>query len=182
MKVVLTQDMQKLGRAGDVKKVADGYARNYLIPQGLAIAATPAALKKVDEIKRRVAKEQERLVAEMSGLAGRINGLTLTFHARAAETGKLYGSITPADIAKTLMHETGVEIDRRKVESEPLRDLGSHQVKVHLATGIEPEITVLILREGEEAPAPAEAVPALEDEAPPEDAEPALEMSEEVTT
>lgn len=192
MKVVLTQDMHKLGRAGEVKKVADGYARNYLIPQGIAIPATPAALKKVEAIKRRVAREQEKLAAEMAGLAGRINGMILTFHARAAETGKLYGSITPHDIVKALAQQTGVEIDRRKVESEPLRELGTHQVKIHLGAELEPEITVHILREGEEAPAPiptqavapapgsgveAGSAPALEEAPAP--AEEALEAPEE---
>jgi len=155
MKVVLTQDMHKLGRAGDVKKVADGYARNYLIPQGLAIAATSGALKQVEEIKRRVAKEQAKLAAEMAGLAGRITGLTLTFHARAAESGKLYGSVTPGDIVKALARETGVEIDRRKVESEPLREIGTHQVRIRLAADLTPEVTVVILREGEAGTAPA---------------------------
>ncbi len=182
MKVVLTQDMPKLGRAGEVKKVADGYARNYLIPHGFAIPATPAALKQVEEIKRRVAKEQERLAAELAQVAARIQGMTLTFHARAAESGKLYGSITPAQIVEALAEQTGVEIDRRKVESEPLRELGTHTVRIRLAPDLQPEITVVILREGEEAPAPtstettAPAQPALS-AAPTPEAE-ALEQPE----
>jgi large subunit ribosomal protein L9 len=188
MKVLLTQDLHKLGRAGEVKKVTDGYARNYLIPQGIAIPATPAALKKVEDIKRRVAKEQERMAAEMAGLAGRIGGMTLVFHARAAESGKLYGSVTPHDIVKALAEATGVEIDRRKVEAEPLRELGQHPVKIRLGADIEPEVIVYIVREGEEAPAPIPteaAAPADEtlalDEAPTPEEE-ALEMPEEITS
>lgn len=174
MKVVLTQDIPKLGRAGEVRKVADGYARNYLIPQGFAIPATPAALKQVEEIKRRVAREQERLATELAQVAARIQGMTLTFQARAAESGKLYGSITPTHIVEALAERTGVQIDRRKVESEPLRELGAHTVKIHLAPDLQPDITVVILREGEEAPAPVST----ETAAPAPEAQ-ALEQPEE---
>lgn len=95
MKVLLVKDVYKLGRAGDVKRVADGYGRNFLIPQGLAVLATPGALKQVSRI--RTAADEKRTVAnkEMSGVAEALSKITLYFPAKAGETGKLYGSITP---------------------------------------------------------------------------------------
>ncbi len=98
MKVLLLKDVYKLGRAGDVKKVADGYGRNYLLPQGLAVIATPGALKQVDYIRRTAASQREQMNLELGSVAQRLEGLKLVFPTKAGETGKLYGSITTAMI------------------------------------------------------------------------------------
>lgn len=149
MKVLLIKDVYKLGRAGDVKKVADGYARNYLIPQGLAILATPGALKRAEAIRAQAAARRAALNNELSGLAQRINGLVLTFPARASETGKLYGSVTPQMIAEAINQKLGTQINRHQVETEPIRTLGEHRARVRLTVDLLPEVHIIVHREGE---------------------------------
>lgn len=149
MKVLLLEDVYKLGRAGDIKKVADGYGRNYLIPQGLAVLATPATLKQVEHIRARAAAKRSALNQELSALAEKLEKLVLTFPARAGETGKLYGSITHQMIAEAINQKLGVSIDRRQVDTQPLRSLGEHKVRIRLTMDLVPEITVLVHREGE---------------------------------
>ncbi|KPL84467.1 hypothetical protein SE15_05035 [Thermanaerothrix daxensis] len=149
MKVLLIKDVYKLGRAGDVKKVADGYARNYLIPQGLAILATPGALKRAEAIRAQAAARRAALNNELSGLAQRINGLVLTFPARASETGKLYGSVTPQMIAESINQKLGTQINRHQVETEPIRTLGEHHARVRLTVDLLPEVRIIVHREGE---------------------------------
>ena len=181
MKVVLTQDVLKLGRAGDIKTVRDGYGRNYLIPQGLAVLATSGAVRQAEEIRKRALRHREQMANEYSALAARINEVALSFQAKAGETGRLYGSITPAAIASRLSDKLGLEIDRRKIDTPPLRDLGQHRVAVHLAADIIGTCTVNIIREGEverkAAPAPqatqAPAETAPEAEVPPAEPVPA---------
>jgi len=149
MKVLLLEDVYKLGRAGDVKRVADGYGRNYLIPQGLAVLATPGALKQVKHIRARAETSRATLNQEMSGIAERLAKLTLAFPARAGETGKLYGSITAQMIADAIQDKLGVDIDRRQLDAEPLRTLGEHSVHVRLTIDLVPEVRVIVYREGE---------------------------------
>jgi len=163
MKVLLLKDVFKLGRAGDIKRVADGYGRNFLLPQGLAVLATPGALKQVERIKTEATIQRNALNEELSEVAGQLNGTRLSFSARASETGKLYGSITTQMIADSLSEKTGVEINRRQVFAQPLKSLGEHNVEIRLTVDLVPEITVIVNREGEE---PAEVViqqPALPD-------------------
>ena len=102
MKVLLLKDVYKLGRAGDVKKVAAGYGRNYLIPQGMAVMATPDAVKMAERIRVSADKERQVLNQELSGVADQINGMVLTFAARASETGRLYGSVNNNMIAEVI--------------------------------------------------------------------------------
>jgi large subunit ribosomal protein L9 len=148
MKVLLTRDVDKLGRAGTVTTVADGYARNYLIPKGLALPATESALKQADSFRAVEAKRVDKLHQEATALAERLAGVSVSFKARAGEKDKLYGSITSADIAAALAEEIGVEIDKRKIElGEPLRELGTHQVTVRLAAELTPQVTVIVERE-----------------------------------
>lgn len=149
MKVLLVKDVYKLGRAGDVKRVADGYGRNYLLPQGLAVLATPGALKQVEYIRKQASESRAALNKEMSGVAEALKNIVLTFPAKAGETGKLYGSITPQMIAEALHERTGVEITRRQLDSEPIRNLGEHKLHVRLTVDLTPEITVIVHREGE---------------------------------
>jgi large subunit ribosomal protein L9 len=193
MKVLLVKDVYKLGRAGDVKRVADGYGRNFLIPQGLAVLATSGALKQVDQIRAQADAKRAVLNEEMSSVAEALNELTLTFPVKAGETGKLYGSITPAMIAEAIKDKTGVEIGRRQLDFEPIRTLGMHQVEIRLTIDLIPQITVIAHREGEtpettlaelEAKAEAEAAAeeeALEEERAEEEAE-AVEAQVEVET
>jgi large subunit ribosomal protein L9 len=157
MRVLLLKDVYKLGHAGDVKRVADGYARNFLIPQGLATLASAGALARADSIRASADKQRVVLNNELGGLAERINGLTLTFAARAGETGKLYGSITSAQIAEAITAQLGESVDRRNVGHQPLRELGEHKVPVRLTADLIPSVTVIVHREGE---SPAEAAAA----------------------
>src|SRR4051812_40753934 len=143
MKVVLQDEVKGLGATGDVKDVADGYARNYLIPRRLATPATAAALKNVEAQRASVAKRQAQLDAEARALAERLGGMTLTLKARVGSQNRLYGSITNADIATALGQELGAPFDRRKlVLEEPLRELGTHSVPVHLAHDVSATLTV----------------------------------------
>jgi large subunit ribosomal protein L9 len=156
MKVLLIKDVYKLGHAGDVKKVADGYGRNYLIPQGLAVLATPGAVKQAEHIRKQAAVERAILNKEMSGVADIISDLVLTFPAKAGETGKLYGSVTTQMIADAIKEETEVEVNRRDIDTEPIRNLGEHKVNVRLTVDLIPEITVIVHRESEKPTLPGE--------------------------
>jgi large subunit ribosomal protein L9 len=149
MKVLLLQDVYNLGRAGDIKKVANGYGRNYLIPQGLAVLATPGSLTQVDRIREKADKRRAILNEEMSGVAEELKGVQLLFPARAGETGKLYGSVTTQMIASELTEKLNVEITKRMIDSQPIRLLGMHNVNVRLTIDLIPEVSVVIYREGE---------------------------------
>lgn len=149
MKVLLLRDVYKLGRAGDVKKVADGYGRNYLLPQGLAVMASEGAVKQAGKIREKAEAERTRLNQELGSLAEQLQGLRLAFPARAGETGKLYGSITTAMIAEAIEKATGASIDKRQVDSEPVKSLGVHTASIRLTIDLVPEVTLLVHREGE---------------------------------
>jgi large subunit ribosomal protein L9 len=149
MKVLLLEDVYKLGRAGDVKKVADGYGRNYLLPHGLAVLATAGALKQVEEIRSRANSRRSALNQEMGSVADKLANLALAYPARAGETGKLYGSITTQMIADSIKAKTGVTVDRRQVDVQPIRTLGEHKVHIRLTMDLVPEIRVIVHREGE---------------------------------
>ena len=148
MKVLLTETVDNLGSAGEVKKVADGYARNFLIPKGLAVPATAGVLKEAELRRRAEARRQQQEEAKGESLARTLSQVTLTFQAKAGETDKLYGSITNADIAEALERETGQAIDKRKVElEEPIRELGSYYVPIKLLPDLAPRVTVIVERE-----------------------------------
>lgn len=156
MKVVLRKDVEKLGEAGSVQNVSGGYARNFLIPQGLAVYATDGELKTAahnQAVKdRKIARQEQQL----QSLADKIQGLELSFTARAGDTGRLFGSIGSADVAEQVSAKVGEEIDRRKVVlSEPIRTLGTHNVEIHLVGKLRPTVTVTVAAEevAEEAPA-----------------------------
>lgn len=151
MKVLLIEDVYNLGRAGDVKKVANGYGRNYLLPQGLAVLATPQAMLDIEKIREAADNRRQILNEEMAGVAESMQGVQLVFPARAGETGKLYGSITTLMIADELSKKIGVEINKRQIHSQPLRLLGLHKINVRLTMDLTPEIDVVIYREGESA-------------------------------
>ena len=166
MKVLLLKDVYKLGRAGDVKKVADGYGRNYLLPQGLAVLATPGALRQVEGIRTQAATTRATLNQEMSGVAEKLAKLVLVFPAKAGETGKLYGSITSQMIVEAIQAKAGVKLDRRQLDTQPIRNLGEHKVHIRLTMDLIPEVTVIVHREGEapELPVDKSAEPVAEAE------------------
>ena len=177
MKVLLLKDVYKLGRAGDVKKVADGYGRNFLIPQRLAVLATPGAVKQAESIRTRATAQRDVLNKEMGGIADRLTGLVIGFGVRAGETGKLYGSITNQMIADEISRKTKQTVDRRMIEMQPIRTLGEYKATVRLTVDLTPEVRVIVHREGDTpealkqqaAPAPvAEAAPAETTETPAE--------------
>lgn len=149
MKVMLIKDVYKLGRAGDVKKVADGYGRNFLIPQGLAVLATPGALKQIDRIRSQAEIRRAEQNQELKGLAGEIEGVVLTFSAKAGETGKLYGSITTQNVADALQEKVRYEVKRHQIDMQPIRNLGEFNAYVRLTMDLVPEIKIIVHREGE---------------------------------
>ncbi len=162
MKVLLKQDIENIGLAGEVHKVSDGYGRNYLLPQGLAVVASPGMMKQAVVWRKKAEARRAELHAEYEALSQKIEEVTLTFTARAGETGKLYGSITTTQIADDLNEVLGTEIDRRKVGVEPLRQLGEHKVVVRLSGDFQPELTVIIENEAGET-GPAIAAPEYEE-------------------
>jgi len=149
MKVMLIKDVYKLGRAGDIKKVADGYGRNFLIPQGLAVLATAGAVAQAEKIRMQADEKRAVLNNELSGVSDILSKLVLTFPVRAGETGKLYGSITPAMIADAIKAKSDIEVNRRQLDFEPIRNLGKHTARVRLTIDLVPEIAVIVHREGE---------------------------------
>lgn len=151
MKVMLIKDVYKLGRAGDVKKVADGYGRNFLIPQGLAVLATAGALKQIEKIKGKAEVRRTEQNTELKGLADQINGVNLDFTVKAGETGKLYGSITTQDVATALQEKVRFEVKRQQVDMQPIREIGEYTAHIRLTMDLVPEIKIVVHREGEVA-------------------------------
>jgi len=156
MKVLLVKDVYKLGRAGDVKKVADGYGRNFLLTQRLAVLATPGTLKSAEKIRAQGEIQRAALNNELQDLADHVKGITLTFAAKAGETGKLYGSITTQDVATAIQEQTRYEVKRQQIDMQPIREIGEFKAHVRLTVDLVPEIQIIVHREGEAAEAPAE--------------------------
>jgi large subunit ribosomal protein L9 len=148
VKVILTQDVPKLGKSGEMKVVADGYATNYLIPKSLAVPAAGGAYRawQHDIASREDKRQRERAEAEIA--ATRIASTTLTMGVKVGEGGKLYGSITAKDIADALGRR-GIEIDRHKIElDEPLKTLGTYKVAIKVYSGMTSEVTVVVEPKG----------------------------------
>jgi large subunit ribosomal protein L9 len=150
MKVILQKPADNLGNPGDIVEVADGYARNYLIPRGVAIRAQKGALKHAEVLKKGHAARLSRQKGEYEALASKlIAGGPLRVAARAGEAGKLFGSVTAADIAEAVATQAGVQVDRRDVHlDEPIRSIGVHEVRVKLFHEVEPVLTVEVIAEG----------------------------------
>lgn len=148
MKVILTKDVAKLGRSGELKSVADGFATNYLIPQRLAVPAAGGAYRawQHDIAAREEKREKERSEAEIT--ATRIASTTLTMGVKVGEGGKLYGSITTKEIAEALARR-GIEVDRHKIDLEdPLKSLGTYKVAIKVFGGLTPEVTIVVEPKG----------------------------------
>jgi len=145
MKVIFLEDVPKVARAGEIKEVADGYSRNFLIPQKLALPVTRQDMSVIEAQIRVRARRQAQTEAEMIELANNVDGKEIILKARAGQKGRLYGSITLADIASELETATGAVIDKRKIELQnPIRQLGSYEVSIRLAKDIVPKITVTV--------------------------------------
>lgn len=157
MKVLLKEDVDNLGYAGEVHTVADGFGRNFLLPKGLAVKATPDVMKQAESWRKHAENRRAELRAEHDLLSDKIRAVTLTFTSRAGDSGKLYGSITTVQIADKLNEVLGTDIDRRKVGTESLRQLGEHQVVVRLSADHHPEFTVIVAPEGGAPVQPAAA-------------------------
>ncbi|HEY9121422.1 MAG TPA: 50S ribosomal protein L9 [Brevefilum sp.] len=149
MKVLLIKDVYKLGRAGEIKKVAAGYGRNYLIPKGFALPATPGAMQQAERIKVKATERRAALNEELGDVAEVLDGKKLTFAVKAGETGRLYGSVSDDDIIEAIQANFEIELEKRQVETEPIRQLGTYKVPIHLTMDLMPEITVIVYREGE---------------------------------
>ena len=167
MKVLLKEDVEKLGYAGEVHTVADGYGRNYLIPRGYAVKATDQAMNQAKIWREKASARRAQLKARHEELSQRISAVTLTFVAKAGETGKLYGSVTTNHIVDKLNEKLGTSLSHQLVEGEPLRQLGTHPVTVRLSGDYQPQVTVVIQSE-EEAAAAAAPAPVAEAPAAPE--------------
>jgi len=145
VKVIFLSNVAGAGKTGEVKEVADGYARNYLLPRGLAVLATPAALKMTENQRQALAQRQARLHSQELEVAGRLEGVEVRLQARVGAGGRLYGSVTAADIAEEIARLSGLDIDKKKIELEaPIRHLGSYQVTVKLSQGVAPKVRVIV--------------------------------------
>jgi large subunit ribosomal protein L9 len=147
MKVILTADVYKHGVAGEIIDVADGFARNWLIPQRLAKKATPGALKELDNLRAQAAERKAALEDRLNQLARQIDGVELFFGRKASPTGKLFGSVTTSEIAAELNRVTGIDINRRRISQTALREIGTHLVPVRLGTEISPQLRITVVRE-----------------------------------
>ena len=156
MKVVFLQDVPNVARAGDVKDVADGYSRNYLIPKKLAVVATSAELNRLESQRKAEVRRQARTEQDAEAFAKVLQDTTVVLKMRAGTKDKLYGSVTSADIAKEIKKLTKQDIDKRKIElEEPIRDLGSHQISIKLTKDTTATVHVVIEAEAEPEAKPA---------------------------
>ena len=145
MRVVLKREVAGLGRPGEVKDVADGYAQNFLLPKGLAVEATAGELKRVAQERASLQAKKDRAHEDAEALAKRLEATTLTFALKAGKDGKTFGSVTSKDIAESLKREAKIDVEKTKIHLEdPLRTLGVHKVEVRLLTDIRPKITVAV--------------------------------------
>jgi large subunit ribosomal protein L9 len=145
VRVILKREVTGLGRAGDIKDVAGGYAQNFLLPRGLAVEASAGELRRIAQQRASEKAREERAHGEAEALAKRLESVTLVFKLKAGEQGKTFGSVTNKDIAEALQRETHVAVDKAKIHLEdPLRALGVHRVELRLAPDVRAQITVAV--------------------------------------
>src|SRR5689334_24619351 len=147
MEVILREAVQHLGNAGEVVKVKDGYARNYLLPKGLAYPATEGNKKRITFEADRLAKQRAAERESAEGEAGKLAGVSLTFAVKVGEEEKLYGSVTASDVQRKL-EELNIKVDKRKIDlPEPIRELGEYQVGIKIHPEVRPEVRVTVVKE-----------------------------------
>ena len=145
MRVILKREVRGLGRPGDVKDVADGYAQNFLLPRGLAIEATAGELKHLAQERQADRAKKDRAHGDAEELATRLASLRLVFRLKAGEQGKTFGSVTNKDVAESLKRDHGIEIDRTKIVlAEPLKTLGSHEIEIRLLPDVRAKVAVAV--------------------------------------
>jgi len=143
MKVILQKPVEKLGVPGDMVDVADGYARNYLMPRGLAVQASKGGVKHVESLKRAHSTRVSQARAEAETEAERLTATPIRVKARVGEEGRLFGSVTAGEVAEEIERQTGIKIDRHDVHlDEPIRSIGVHEVRVHLFAEVDPVVSV----------------------------------------
>jgi large subunit ribosomal protein L9 len=148
MEVLLLKNVDGVGSAGQVKKVTDGYARNYLLPRKLAVVASTGAIKQAESIKEAAARRDAKTLAEAQELARQLGQIMLTFHAKAGEGDRLFGSITSGDIAESLARDKGITVDKRKIELDnPIKELGTRAVAIKLHPEVTAQVQVVVERE-----------------------------------
>jgi large subunit ribosomal protein L9 len=148
VKVVLRDDVENVGRKGDLIEVTDGFARNFLVPRGLAMKATKGVVQQAEAMRRNREARDARDREAAQALADQLTGKRIELRARAGEGGRLFGSVTSADVADAVRAQTGVELDRRKTQlSEPLKELGAVEVRVKLHADVEVNLTVDVVPE-----------------------------------
>lgn len=151
MKVILANDVEKLGRKGDVVTVADGYARNYLVPRGLALMATKGSLRQAEMMTRARREKEQRDKEAAAARVASLGASPVYISARAGEGGRLFGSVTKSDVARAIEEQLGESIDRHLVRlDDPIRSLGTHQVEVHLHEEVNALVTVEVIAHEEE--------------------------------
>ena len=151
MKVILSDDVEKLGQKGDVVTVADGYARNYLIPKGFAMLASKGALKQAELMQRARSERAEKEKAEAAARVATLAASPVYISARAGEEGRLFGSVTKADIARAIQDQLEQDVDRHLIRlDDPIRTLGSHAVEIHLHEEVNALVTVEVVAHEEE--------------------------------
>jgi large subunit ribosomal protein L9 len=147
MKIVLTQEVRALGAPGDVVEVADGYARNFLIPRKLAIRATSGSLKQVETIRRTREIREVRNLEQAQQIAGQLGSLQIRVPAKAGETGRLFGQITPAQVAEAVKKAGGPKIDRKRLHIDaPIKSLGAHRVSLRIHPEVEAQINIEVVK------------------------------------
>jgi large subunit ribosomal protein L9 len=147
MEVILRQAVEKLGHPGDIVKVSPGYGRNFLLPRGLAYEATPGNRKRIEQERQRLESAEEQRRGAAQEIAGKLEQVSLTFSARVGDEGKLFGSVTSADIAQQL-EQQGFHIEKRQIElHEPIRALGVYRVPIRLHADVHPEIKVWVIKQ-----------------------------------
>ena len=147
VQIILMKDFDNLGETGDLVDVKPGFARNFLLPHGIALEATPANLRRFEEERDHLVDRSTRVLEKASALAAKIEAQSLNFPVKAGEDGRLFGSVTSADIAEGLA-ELGVQVDKHLIQlDEPIKQLGSFKVAVRLSANIQPEVTVWVVAE-----------------------------------
>ena len=148
MKIILRQDVKGVGKAGEIRDVADGHGRNYLLPRGLAVEATPGNLAQAASQQKAQAKRAAEALAEAQALAATLESKPVVVAAKAGESGKLFGAVTNAQVAEAVQSSLNIEVDRHKIElDEPIKAAGDHVVAVRLVPGVSAKLTVRVVAE-----------------------------------
>ena len=148
MKVILLKDIKDLGKTGEIKELADGYARNYLIPRGLAVEATPDKLKEIEEKNLKTQKNKQKEMASAEALKDKLNGKSVQISLKTGGGVKLFGAVTTKEIAELIEKQLKIKVDRKKIElDEPIKHLGDYNIKIKLYQSVQAEIKLTVAAE-----------------------------------